>query len=122
MTPASFPEANHAFGASASFARHTSAPAGMKCSDCTILEMQKVNRACPDCQATAAKQIATIPAYVGQVARGSMEGATIVVVAWKPSESELHALNAGQPIFLSSIGVLQPHFITTNFTDATSPA
>lgn len=122
MTPSDFPESNHKFGASASFARHSSAPVGLKCSDCTILELQGAQLACPECQATAAKQIATIPAFVGQVPRGSMEGSTVVVVAWKPNETELHALCAGQPIFLSSIGGLTPHFLTTNFADATNPA
>lgn len=122
MTPQPFPESNHVFGASPAFARHTSAPAGQKCLQCLALEMQKASIACPECQTTAAKQIANIPAFVGEVARGSMEGSIVVVTAWKPSESELHALNAGQPVFLSCIGGLQPHFLTTNFNDATNPA
>ena len=67
-------------------------------------------------------QCKTIHAHIGQVERGSCEGATLVVTAWKPDERELAALNAGQPVFLSCLGGLPPHFITTNFAEATNPA
>lgn len=68
------------------------------------------------------EQCGTIHAYQGRVARGSVEGSLLVVVAWKPSEAELAALNAGAPIFLSCIGGLPPHFLCTSFAEAVNPA
>lgn len=67
-------------------------------------------------------QVMTIPAYLGAIERGSMEGAPIVVVAWRPHQADLERLAAGQPIFLSVVGGLPPHFLTTSFEEATHPA
>lgn len=67
-------------------------------------------------------QCRTIPAFVGKVERGAVEGAPIVVVAWQPDAAELAAIAAGKPIFISMIGGLAPHFLTTDFTTATLPA
>jgi hypothetical protein len=46
----------------------------------------------------------------------------MVVVAWKPTAEELAALNAGAPVFLTTLGGLPPHFITTDFAAATTPS
>ncbi len=70
----------------------------------------------------AESQCATIPAFVTKVLRGSMEGSTLVVVAWKPTPDELAQLNAGNPVFLSCLGGLIPHFLTTNLAEACNPA
>ena len=70
----------------------------------------------------AESQCMTIPAYKGKVARGSLDGSDIVIVAWKPSPEELAQLAAGQPIFLSMLGGLAPHFLTTDFNAANNPA
>ena len=67
-------------------------------------------------------QCMTIPAYKGIIERGSVEGAPIVVVAWKPSIEELEILKRGGPIFLSMLGGLPPHFLTTQFEEAIRPA
>ncbi len=67
-------------------------------------------------------QVRTIHAYAGEAKRGSCEGTMLVVVAWQPDERELAALNAGQPIFLTCLGGLPAHFLTTNFAEATNPA
>jgi len=66
-------------------------------------------------------QCATIPAYVGEVKRGSVEGSKIVVVAWLPTPEELAIIKAGGPIFLSMMGGLAPHFVTTSFEEAIAP-
>lgn len=67
-------------------------------------------------------QCMTIHAYRGQVISGSVDGAMIVVVAWKPNTFELAELVAGKPIFLSCIGGLPPHFLTTDFEAAIRPS
>ena len=64
-------------------------------------------------------QCQTIHAYHGTVPRGSVEGAGIVVTAWRPSAEELEALNAGAPVFLTCIGGLPPHLLSTSFKGAT---
>ena len=67
-------------------------------------------------------QVATIPAFVGETRVGSCDGSPCVVVAWKPDARELAALNEGAPIFLTVLGGLPPHFLSTNFQEATNPA
>lgn len=64
----------------------------------------------------------TIPAYIGKVNGGSVDGATLVVVAWRPTKAELANLVAGNPIYLSYLGGLPPHFLTTTFEEAANPA
>lgn len=67
-------------------------------------------------------QCRTIPAYQGEIKTGSLEGARIVVVAHKPNAAELAALNAGGTIFLTMVGGLSPHLLTTSFEEATNIA
>ena len=67
-------------------------------------------------------QVSRIPAYVGENRTGSCDGLPCVVVAWKPEPRELAALNEGSPVFLTILGGLPPHFLTTNFAEATNPA
>lgn len=67
-------------------------------------------------------QCGTIHAYQGSIQRGSCEGAHLVVTAWQPDDRERAAIAAGAPVFLSCVGGLPPHFLTTNFAEATNPA
>lgn len=67
-------------------------------------------------------QVATIMAYCGPVPGGSMDGEKIVVVAWQPTADEVAAISLGRPIFLTTLGGLPPHFLTTDFDSATNPA
>lgn len=70
----------------------------------------------------AESQVQTIPAFVGTVQRGSVEGTPIVVTAWQPSPEDLVRLNAGAPLFLTFLGGLPPHMVKTSFNDAINPA
>lgn len=70
----------------------------------------------------ADSQCMTIYAYMGQVQGGSVDGSQIVVTAWKPSIEEIELMKQGQPIFLSFIGGLPPHFASLNFNTASRPA
>jgi hypothetical protein len=67
-------------------------------------------------------QCTTIPAFVGEIKTGSCDGCQITVVAWLPTPQELAELNIGKPIYLSVIGGLPPHFLSTDFQQAINPA
>lgn len=70
----------------------------------------------------AESQCMTIWAYSGTVAGGSVDGAHQVVVAWLPDEQERKRIADGGPIFLSVIGGLPPHYLSTSFAEAIKPA
>lgn len=63
-------------------------------------------------------QCENIPAYVGNISGGSLDGSIVVVVAWKPTPMEMQMLIAGNPVYLTAIGGLPPHLLTTSFKDA----
>lgn len=66
--------------------------------------------------------VRTIPAFRGQIVGGAFDGSIIAIVAWKPSDEELKQLNAGKPIYLSTIGGLPAHYISMSFEEASNPA
>lgn len=68
------------------------------------------------------QQVQRLPAFQGTVEGGSMDGSTIVVVAWKPAAEELEVLNQGGVIYLSCIGGLPPHYLCTGFQEAINVA
>ena len=63
-------------------------------------------------------QVRSVPAYCASIKGGSLDGSNIVVVAWQPDADDIARIVAGEPIFLSMIGSLAPHFLTTKFNDA----
>lgn len=67
-------------------------------------------------------QVQTIPAYRSEAKAGSCDGTSLVVVAWKPNEIELARIVAGEPIFLTCLGGLPAHFLSTRFEEAINPA
>lgn len=67
-------------------------------------------------------QVRTIHAYEGTVERGSCEGCKMVVVAHKPTPEDIARIVAGEPIFITQIGGLAPHFLTTSFEEANNCA
>lgn len=69
-----------------------------------------------------AEQVTPIRAYRGQAAGGSVDGVDIVVVAWQPSDDDLVILKQGGVVYLSVIGGLPAHFLTTDFHAATHPS
>ncbi len=67
-------------------------------------------------------QCMTIWAYENEVVGGSVDGVKQVVVAWKPNKEELARIAAGEPIFISMLYGLAPHYPSTSFFEATHPA
>lgn len=65
-------------------------------------------------------QCSAVRAYTGTLQGGSCDGVPIVVTAWQPSAAEITAIAAGAPIFLTIIGSLPPHCVTTSFAEATN--
>jgi hypothetical protein len=68
-------------------------------------------------------QCGVIHGFAGEIAGGSCDGLPLMVVAWRPTAEELEQINAGACIYLSLITEgLPPHFLTTDFHQATHPA
>jgi hypothetical protein len=65
-----------------------------------------------------ASQVLSIPALAGKIRGGNLDGARFVAIAWKPTPEEIEQIKSGAPIFLSMLGGLAPHFLTTNITEA----
>ena len=61
-----------------------------------------------------------IEAHLSVVEQGIFEGTRRVVVAWKPTDEDLKKLLAGASIYLTCMGGLPPHFMSTSFEDAVS--
>lgn len=67
-----------------------------------------------------ASQCLEIPAYRGEAKHGNLDGAQFVVVAWLPTPDEIEQLINGHPVYLTMLGGLAPHFLTTDFKQATN--
>ena len=63
-------------------------------------------------------QVLAISAFQGTVLGGNLDGCPFVVVAWTPTPEDLERLQNGQPVYLSMLGGLSPHFLTTSFPEA----
>lgn len=68
------------------------------------------------------EQVASIPAYQHEVQGGTCDGVQQVVVAWMPTPAEIAVILAGNPIYVSMLGGLSAHMVTTDFYAATHPA
>lgn len=64
--------------------------------------------------------VKTIPSFKGQIVGGVHDGSEMVVVAWRPSAEDLAKLNAGGLVYLSMMGGLCVHFLSTSFKEATT--
>jgi len=63
-------------------------------------------------------QVLSIPAFTGTVIGGNLDGSRLVVVAWLPTPEEIEQLKTGAPVYLTMIGGLAPHFLSTTFQQA----
>ena len=67
-------------------------------------------------------QVCPLNAYSGHAEGGSCDGVAIIVAAWKPTEEERKMIAEGNPIFVTMMGRVPPHFLSTSFYRATHPA
>lgn len=58
-------------------------------------------------------QVSTIAARVAEIKDGSLDGALVITTAWKLDEEDLERLKAGGYVYLSCIGSLPAHQLTT---------
>lgn len=65
-------------------------------------------------------QVQTIWACRRVTTGGGCDGALQVVTAWMPTPEELKQLNEGKPVFLSFMGGLPPHYVSTSFESVTN--
>lgn len=65
-------------------------------------------------------QIFTIPGHLREITGGSLDGSLAVIVAWLPDREDLERLSAGQPVYITMIGGLAPHKLSTSFEVAAS--
>lgn len=63
-------------------------------------------------------QVSTIDAYRETKSGGNLDGSQFVIVAWQPTEKEIEQMKLGAPVFLTMLGGLAPHFLTTDFDQA----
>lgn len=66
-------------------------------------------------------QVMTLPAYLSPIAGGNLDGACVCVAAWRPTPEEIQKMIDGEPIFLSFLGGMPPHFPTMEFGIAANP-
>ena len=67
-------------------------------------------------------QVKPVRAYHGTVRTGSCEGAPCVVVAYQPDAYERQIIADGGSVFMTVLGGLPPHMLTTSFAQAVNPA
>lgn len=58
-------------------------------------------------------QVKAIPAFIGQIHSGGLDGATVGVIAWRPTADEIAELKEGAPIYVTCIGGVPPHRLST---------
>jgi len=59
-----------------------------------------------------------IRAYQGQCTSGIFDGAMQCITAWRPSEHDMEMMRRGNPIYLTVMGGLPPHRLSTSFNEA----
>jgi hypothetical protein len=63
-------------------------------------------------------QCMTIKGYTKEINSGNLDGTRMIVVAWQPDNIERERISKGGPVFLTMLGGLNPHFLTTDFQNA----
>ena len=85
-------------------------------------EFEQANRTFSPPPGLTEGQCVPIKVFAGCAEGGSCDGIPIVVAAWKPSEEEIDDILDGRPVFITFVGGLPPHTVTTRFERAIRPA
>jgi len=67
-------------------------------------------------------QCRQLRAFAAEMVAGPMDGAPVYVVAWQPTLPELERLIEGNPVFITMLGGVMPHYVSTSFEEATHSA
>lgn len=57
-----------------------------------------------------------------QMNKGPLDGLAVAVVAYKPSPLDVSRILAGEPIYISFLGGVAPHYLSTALEEAISPS
>ena len=57
-----------------------------------------------------------------QLNKGPLDGLAVAVVAYKPSPLDISRILAGQPIYISFLGGVAPHYLSTALEEALNPS
>jgi hypothetical protein len=63
-------------------------------------------------------QVFALPALTGKILGGNLDGVAFVAVAWKPTDEDIARILKGGLIYLTCLGGLPPHFLSTRFSEA----
>lgn len=66
----------------------------------------------------AESQCMSIRAFRGELASGPLDGVTIVVTAWRPTDEERRIIAEGGDLYLTCVGGLPPHLLSVSFANA----
>jgi hypothetical protein len=57
-----------------------------------------------------------------QVSTGPLDGLAVAIVAYKPNSLEISRLLAGEPVYISFLGGVAPHYVSTTLEEALNPS
>jgi hypothetical protein len=76
----------------------------------------------PDDLASNRTKARAIRGRVFQVGPGPLDGLAVAVVAYKPSALDVSRFLAGEPIYISFLGGVAPHYLSTTLEEAINPS
>jgi hypothetical protein len=63
-----------------------------------------------------------VRARIISVTDGPLDGLSIVIIAYKPSPLDISRILSGEPIYLSFMAGVAPHFLSTALEEALNPS
>jgi hypothetical protein len=84
-------------------------------------EFPESNKSFSAPQGTDESQVQAIRACVRERQGGTLDGSMMIIVAWRPSQEEIEQIRHGNPIYLTCLDGLPPHYLATTFEEALLP-
>jgi hypothetical protein len=63
-----------------------------------------------------------VRARIVSIKNGPLDGLSVAVVAYKPSPLDVSRILAGEPIYISFLAGVAPHFLSTTLEEALNPS